>query len=154
VSAPAPLPSFRANDGPPINVPKGGETDPQTGTARATLPRVPVILVGVLLAIIVAGLIFLAWLRGPRGEVTPDRAWNSMAKAATRLGFGPRPTQTVYEYAATLGELVPVAKSDLDMVALAKVETAYARATVGGDRLLAITKAARRLRLSLLRLVF
>jgi hypothetical protein len=108
--------------------------------------------VGVVL--LVGGVAFAAWLRGPRGEITPDRAWLQMSAVAKRLGFGPRPTQTVYEYAASLGELVPVARADLELVADAKVETAYARRRFGGERLEAIDHAARRLRVSLLRLVF
>ena len=67
--------------------------------------------------------------------MNPDRAWLSMAKAAGRFGFGPRPNQTIYEYASSLGELVPVAKADLATVADAKVETAYARVRLGGDRM-------------------
>ncbi len=73
---------------------------------------------------------------------------------ASRLGFGPRPTQTVYEYAASLGELVPVARADLTTVAEAKVETTYARVRLGGERLDGIARATRRLRVSLLRLAF
>ena len=95
-----------------------------------------------------------AWVRGPRGQMSPDTAWQSMAKAATRFGFGPKPTQTVYEYATALGELVPVAKADLQTVAEAKVETTYAGLLVGGARLDAVRDATRRLRVSLLRLLF
>ena len=97
---------------------------------------------------------FAAWLRGPRGEINPDRAWQSMAKAAGRFGFAPRPNQTIYEYATSLGELVPVARADLATVADAKVETAYARVRLGGDRMTEVGAAARRLRITLLRLVF
>jgi Domain of unknown function (DUF4129) len=86
--------------------------------------------------------------------MTPDAAWSSMSKAASRFGFGPRPTQTVYEYAASLGELVPVAKGDLETVATAKVETTYAGVRLGGARLDAVRDATRRLRISLLRLLF
>ena len=111
-------------------------------------------ILAVLVALLVGGLAFAAWLRGPRGEINPDRAWQSMAKAAGRFGFAPRPNQTIYEYASSLGELVPVAKADLATVADAKVETAYARVRLGGDRMTEVGDAARRLRVSLLRLVF
>ena len=70
------------------------------------------------------------------------------------LGFGPRPTQTVYEYAAALGELVPVAQRDIETVADAKVETAYAGAKLAARGSTRSVRAARRLRISLLRLVF
>ena len=103
---------------------------------------------------VVGGVALAAWIRGPRGEVTPDRAWQSMSKAASRLGFGPRANQTVYEYANSLAQLVPVATADLNTVADAKVETSYARARLGGERLSAVSQATRRLRVSLLRLAF
>ncbi len=111
-------------------------------------------LLTVLLVVVIGGVALAAWIRGPRGEVTPDRAWQSMSKAASRLGFGPRANQTVYEYANSLAQLVPVATADLNTVANAKVETSYARARLGGERLSAVSQATRRLRVSLLRLAF
>ena len=108
-------------------------------------------LVGVAL---VLGAAFAAWMRGPRGELSPDSAWRTMARSASRLGFAQRPTQTVYEYAAALGDLVPDAREDLDVVATAKVETTYAGVHMSGERLGAVRAATRRLRVSLLRLVF
>ena len=57
--------------------------------------------------VVVVTIALAAWVRGPRGQMSPDTAWQSMSKAATRFGFGPKPTQTVYEYATALGELVP-----------------------------------------------
>ena len=69
-------------------------------------------------------------------------------------GFGPRPTQTVYEYASVLGDLVPVAQRDIDTVATAKVETSYAGAKLAGSRVDEVRSAARRLRISLFRLAF
>ncbi len=130
-------------DGPSATPPGGGVGE-----------RSLLILLTVLLAVVVGTIAIAAWLRGPRGEVSPDAAWSSMSRAASRFGFGPRPTQTVYEYAATLGELVPVAKVDLQTVADAKVETAYAGAKIAGARLDAVRAATRRLRITLLRLLF
>ena len=61
---------------------------------------------------IVAGLIALAVIalvrRVPSTE--PELAYRGVTKLATRLGYGPRPSQTAYEFAAGLGELVPVAQ--------------------------------------------
>jgi hypothetical protein len=110
--------------------------------------------IAVLLGLTVLVLAVIAWLRGPRGEVSPDAAWKTMARTAARFGYAPRPTQTVYEYATTLGELVPVAERDIQVVASAKVETNYARMKLGGARLDAVKDATRRLRISLLRLMF
>ena len=154
---------------PPSATPRGSDDrlpDPtravggDTGAARPGGPaagsgpgdRALFVVITALLAMVVLSIALAAWLRGPRGEVTPDSAWRSMAGVASRLGFGPRPTQTVYEYAATLGELVPVARADLRTVADAKVETAYAGIRLGGARLDSVRDATRRLRISLLRL--
>ena len=115
--------------------------------------RMILIILTVLLAIAIGAAAFVAWVRGPRGELSPDSAWRSMSGTASRLGFAPRPTQTVYEYAAALGELVPVAESDLQLVAEAKVETAYAHRPIEESRLHEVRSATRRLRVSLLRLV-
>ena len=127
----------------------GGVAVPPGGPGDRTL----LIVLTVLLTIVIITAAAAAWLRGPRGEVTPDTAWRSMSRSASRFGFGPRPTQTVYEYAATLGDLVPVAQADLQTVAEAKVETTYANVRLGGARLEAVRAATRRLRISLLRLL-
>jgi hypothetical protein len=146
-------PNERDQNGPSQRAPAGGPP-PAVGGGSGPADRSLLIVLTIILAAGVIGLAFAAWLRGPRGEINPDRAWLSMAKAASRLGFGPRPNQTIYEYATSLGELVPVAKADLATVADAKVETAYARVRLGGDRMNEVGAAARRLRISLLRLVF
>ena len=118
-------------------------------------PRQPtmLILTALLLMLVVGGLAAIVWWRGPRGEVTPDSAWGAIGRLGARFGFGPRPTQTVYEYASTLGTVVPIAKADLETVARAKVETAYARKRLSNERLRGLRKADRHLRVSLLRLV-
>jgi uncharacterized protein DUF4129 len=100
----------------------------------------------------VGAIAFVAWRRGPRGPVTADGAYGMVTRMATRLGFGPRPNQTVYEYAGTLGELLPDARPELQTVAAAKVEVAYGGRKLGVDRLLPLREAQRRLRTSLLRL--
>ncbi len=122
-------------------------------TGQQPADRPLFIVLAVLLAVIMGGLIVMAWWRGPRGEVTPEGAWTALGRAGSRFGFAPRPTQTVYEYAEALGALVPVARPDLRTVADAKVEVAYARADLAPDRQHAVRVAMRRLRVSLLRLV-
>lgn len=153
----APTPSPRASGGvvlptrPPEREEPGG-----TGGGGGTIDRpsdpLPLAIVAVLLAILVGGLMVATWWRGPRGEVTPESAWRTVGRIAARLGFAPRPTQTVYEYAGTLGELVPLARPDLETVAKAKVEVAYGRSELTGDRLRVLREANRRLRVTLLRL--
>jgi hypothetical protein len=77
-----------------------------------------------------------------------------MARLAARLGFGPRPTQTAYEYAAALGDVLPNIRPELHTVATAKVEVAYGRRTLDDERIRALRESYRRLRVGLLRLLF
>jgi transglutaminase-like putative cysteine protease len=167
VAAVAPLPS-----GPPVASgaprPSGSgvlitrppEVDPfgndPSGPApiRNTGSLGPMVAVAVLLLLAVGGLAFAVWQRGPRGVTSADRAYGTVARLASRFGFGPRPTDTVYEFAGALGEVVPSARPELQTVARAKVETAYGRTILGEERLAALQSAQRRLRVSLLRLAF
>jgi len=149
-----PVGSFRNTPRPSRRPDLGG--DPGT-TGGGAVPQQPgdrplFIVLAALLAVVMGGLIVMAWWRGPRGEVTPEGAWSALGRAGSRFGFAPRPTQTVYEYATALGDLVPVARPDLRTVADAKVEVAYARAELEPERRHAVRVAMRRLRVSLLRL--
>ncbi|MEO8229202.1 MAG: transglutaminaseTgpA domain-containing protein [Chloroflexota bacterium] len=113
----------------------------------------PLIVIGLLLAIAMGGLAFIAWQRGPRTISEPDAVWRGVVGLARRLGFAPRPSQTVFEYSGSLGEILPNARPDLQTVARAKVEVAYGRGQLGDDRLRSLRDAQRRLRVALLRLV-
>lgn len=135
----------RSNDG---RDPLGGTSTPAPPSGSSG----PLIAFALLLGAIVAALAFVAWQRGPRGPVTADDVYGSITRLARRLGFGPRPNQTVYEFAGALAEIVPVARPELELVARAKVEVAYGGRTLGADRLRGLRDAQRRLRLSLLRL--
>jgi transglutaminase-like putative cysteine protease len=112
------------------------------------------IVIAVLLAVTVGGLAFIAWQRGPRGATGPEAIWHGIGRIAARFGFGPRPTQTVYEYAGALGEVLPMSRPELETIANAKVEVAYGRGVLTDERLRALRDAHRRLRVSLLRLAF
>ncbi|MDO8483815.1 MAG: transglutaminase domain-containing protein [Candidatus Limnocylindrales bacterium] len=114
----------------------------------------PLVAVAVLLLLVVGGLAFAVWQRGPRGATSADRAYGTVAQLAARFGFGPRPTETVYEFAGALGEVLPTARPELQTVARAKVETAYGRQILSDERLAALRAAQRRLRVILLRLAF
>jgi transglutaminase-like putative cysteine protease len=121
---------------------------PGANGAGLTLPFVLVVLLLVSAAVVV----FSVGLRR-RGPMEAARAYDGLTRLATRLGHGPKPTQTVFEYTGGLARLVPAASSDLKMLAMAKVESAYARRTPSwalGHRL---GLAYRRVRLNLLRLV-
>jgi transglutaminase-like putative cysteine protease len=114
----------------------------------------PLIVVAVILLIGVLIAAFLAWRRGPRSASTPDGVYASIAALARRFGFGPRPTQTAYEYASALGDILPNVRPELQAVATAKVEVAYGRRVLGDDQLRVLRDSYRRLRVNLLRLIF
>ena len=68
-------------------------------------------------------------------------------------GYAPRPNQTVYEYAGSLGDALPTVRPELETVARAKVEVAYGARVLTDDRMRSLREAHRRLRVGLLRLV-
>ena len=111
------------------------------------------IAVAILLAVIVVAIGTVAWRRGPRGPVSADEAYRSVSRIAARLGFAPRPTQTVYEYAGALADELPMVRPELETVARAKVEVAYGGRTLADDRLTGLRDAYRRLRVQLFRLM-
>jgi transglutaminase-like putative cysteine protease len=143
------IPTRPPEDDPFANDP-GGAAAPGRNTGSLG----PMVAVAILLLLIVGGIAFAVWQRGPRGETSADRAYGTVARLAGRFGFGPRPTETVFEFAGALGEVLPTARPELQTVAQAKVETAYGRQVLGEDRLAALRSAQRRLRLVLLRLAF
>jgi len=156
-STPASSPDLSSNH--PLPTRRNFEPGSGTTGTTPTPPTQPAdrslaVLIAVLLAGTLGALIAIAWWRGPRGEVSPDTAWTTVSKAASRFGFAPRPTQTVYEYATSLGDLVPIARPDISTIADAKVETTYARAELTPEREHAVVLAMRRLRVSLVRLLF
>ena len=77
-----------------------------------------------------------------------------MARWAARLGLAPRPSQTVYEYAGTLGDVLPDVRPDLETVARAKVEIAYGRRDAGPGAPARAARGHRSAACGLLRLVF
>jgi hypothetical protein len=165
-----PLPSGEPQDGPVASIeprevpPRGPIIDPTDGAAGGVPgggptggpdggSTGPLIAAAMLLLITMGALAFVAWQRGPRGAVTPEGAYGMLTRLASRLGFGPGPTQTVYEYAGTLGDVLPQSRPEIHTVAQAKVEVAYGRRLLADERLEALRQAQRRLRIGLLRLL-
>ncbi|HYL40580.1 MAG TPA: transglutaminase domain-containing protein, partial [Candidatus Binatus sp.] len=134
-----------AHPQPPSN---GGGATTGSGTTGAG----PFAIVAALLVVALVVLV-VATRRRPRlgKPIHPDTAWGGLGRMAARFGFGPRPEQTVFEYAGALGTLVPTAKVEVGTVAQAKVEVAYARRELGEDRLRVVGDAYRRLRIAVLR---
>lgn len=115
-------------------------------------PQQPILLVGLVLLLATALGAWFAWRRIPSTQ--PELAYSGITRLASRLGYAPRPSQTTYEYAARLADLVPVARSDLELLATAKVEAVYGRREPGSVLLMGIAAAYRHARTGLLRLLF
>lgn len=131
--------------------PGGGPLPPETPAGPAPPGPLPLILV---LGLIALATILAAWAAVRRLPSTgPELAYSGITRLATRLGHGPRPAQTAYEFAAALGELVPVARSDLKLIATAKVEATYGRREPGESMLRSLAAAYRRARFGLFRLL-
>jgi transglutaminase-like putative cysteine protease len=167
----------RFEAGPPVPTPIGGLRSPVTGrddiddpTRRGSIrdgslpaagtvdtPTTPgdagpfAVLVPLLL-IAGAGVVLL-WGRSRRAPAPePEVAYRGVTRLATRLGYGPRPTQTAYEYTAVLSDLVPRVRNDLHLVARAKVQATYAPGGTVLEPLRGLRDAYRRIRFGLLRL--
>ncbi len=128
-----------------------GSSTPGSGADQAT--RIGLIGGALLLFALVLGMATWAYRRRQRTLPTPDGVYRGVTGWARRLGYGQRPTQTVFEYMGALGDLVPLARPELEVVAAAKVEVAYGRRELPVERLRLLRVAQSRLRLSLLRLL-
>jgi Transglutaminase-like superfamily len=143
---------------------------PSSGTsARPRLPRTPSELGGttpaspssggpmtilpVLLLTVIALALFVAWRRRPQGLDEPDAVYRSVVRMASRLGYKPGPTQTVYEYTGMLADILPGARDPLGVVATAAVEVTYGRRVLATDRLAGLASAQRAVRRALFRLL-
>jgi transglutaminase-like putative cysteine protease len=79
-------------------------------------------------------------------------AFGRIASLAARLGHGRHPTQTEYEYAATLSDVLPTVRDDLFVVARASVEQRYAQRGPAEGAWAVLRRAYARVRVALLRL--
>jgi transglutaminase-like putative cysteine protease len=122
---------------------------PGSGGGPGDLPVFPLALI----AATAAAVAVVALYRRRRRPLEAARAYAALTRLAARLGYGPRPEQTVYEYTGSLARLVPAVATDLNFIARAKVEATYAGrpASRVGQRL---AQAFGRARLGLLRLLF
>jgi transglutaminase-like putative cysteine protease len=159
VGQPQPIPS--GSIGPPtprpslpsatFREPTEAPTGLNPGNGRGAAGGIgPFIAIALILVIGVGALAFASYRRTPNKPMHPDQAWGSLARLAARFGLGPKPSQTVYEYAGALGDAVPDARVELTTIARAKVEVAYGKRDLGSDRLRRIAEAYHRLRFALL----
>jgi transglutaminase-like putative cysteine protease len=120
---------------------------------QPTTSVLPFLAIGLILVVGIVALAMAAIRRTPSKPMHPDQAWGSLGRLAARFGLGPRPSQTVYEYAGALGDAVPTARVELTTIARAKVEVAYGHRDLGGDHLKRIAEAYHRLRLAIIGVV-
>jgi transglutaminase-like putative cysteine protease len=96
----------------------------------------------------------LLFIRRPRRPDSAQAVYRSVVRLASRLGYRPLATQTVYEYTDMLAKVVPAARGPLETVATAQVEVTYGRRELPMERLMALWSAQRTVRQALLRLVW
>jgi LPXTG-motif cell wall-anchored protein len=135
---------------PSTSVKPGGATTTSTGSDNSGAAA----LIGALLVAVLLLALFVVWRRRPRRLEGPDTVYRGIVRLASRLGYRPEPTQTVYEYTGMLAERVPRARDPLGVVATATVEVTYGRRTLAADRMQALAVAQTRVRRALLRLAF
>jgi len=153
---PTPAPSRLIGDDerdPLQALPPGADIVPQSSGGIVT-PGGPLVIVFLLLFILVGSAVLVAWRRSRTRQVQPEAVYSGVTRLAGRLGFRPRPTETVFEYTSALAGVLPRVRPDLQTVANAKVEVAYGRADLPAHRIVALREAQRHLRLGLLRLLF
>ncbi len=108
---------------------------------------------GLLLLVLVAVVGVILFVRFRRlARADGDVAYRGIVSMATRLGHGPHPAQTEYEYAGSLSETIPTVREDIYLVVGARVESAYAQRSVQDGQRGALRRAYARVRTALLRL--
>lgn len=159
VASPSPSPSSSSSSAGPGSTPRRridpGNNGSGTGAGSTTNGAPPVfvpVTLGLALAVLL--LAFLAYRRSGGLMPQPDSVYRGVVRLAGRLGYAPRPTQTVYEYVGMLGEALPASRPDLEVVGRAKVEVAYGHHALDEGRLRDLGAAQRRLRVRLLRLLW
>ena len=117
VALPSPDPVAGAID---PNQPDAAATDESSRGANALL-----------IAVLVLGGLIALWVRmnyvNRRWRLLPagDRAWRQLTAAAGRAGVGPRPSETIYEYAGWLEDQLPDQAVPIQTVADGKVWQSY-----------------------------
>jgi transglutaminase-like putative cysteine protease len=100
------------------------------------------------LAVAAVALVALVWRSRRRRDWFPtaEGAWAGVVGLASRFGYAPRPSQTVYEYVDMLEGALPEVRPELRQVAVARVEAKYGRREPSGAGLDALRRAYLRVR--------
>lgn len=139
-------------DPPPIAGQLAERPDPP-GSGGAGNAGSPLAFVAAVLFVLILAAALVVRRRERTAIVDPESVYGGIVRLAARLGFGPRPTETVYEYSAALAKVLPDVRPQLALVARAKVEVAYGRREPAETRLETLRAARARLRVGLLRLL-
>lgn len=127
-----------------------GQTPATGGTRDIGTSLLPIALAAA--AVLAIGL-FLVFRRRPQRRSDVVAVYGQVVRLARWFGFPPRPAQTVFEYTGALADVVPEARPELQSVAMAKVEATYRPVPLDPERLDAVGRAYRKLRLDLTRLL-
>jgi hypothetical protein len=152
--SPTPTPSATpAADGSDSAARPSRSSAPAGSGSTATAYGPTALLVSGVLALVLVLALFVLWRRRPKRPDEPQTVYRSVVRLASRLGYRPRPTQTMFEYTAMLSEVVPQARSSLGTVATAAVEVTYGRQQLSSERLAFVATAHRAIRRAFLRLM-
>ncbi len=138
----------------PAASPAAGLLDGEPRTGRRGGRRTLLIGLGALAALVlavIAALLLFRLRRLPDGD--GSLAYRGIVHLATRLGRGPHPAQTEYEYVDALSETMPSVRDDLYLVAGARVESAYGRGSLDERSRARLRRAYARVRTALVRLL-
>jgi Transglutaminase-like superfamily/TgpA N-terminal domain/Domain of unknown function (DUF4129) len=113
----------------------------------------PLLALVIAVLVLATALLLVVAARRRRMPGGAQLAYESVARMASRFGYGPQPSQTAYEYATQLAVVVPAVREELQVVATAKVEALYGRREPSDELRRRLVQAYRRVRLSLLRLL-
>jgi hypothetical protein len=157
-SAPSPTPLVSSSPDLPDSSPSAvvsASPTPASGVTPAPQKSgsEPYFLIPIILALVLLIALILIWRRRPRPLEGPDVVYRRVVRLASRMGYRPAPTQTVYEYTEMLAEVLPSARASLDVVAVAAVEVTYGNRRLGQERLTALATAHHAVRQALLRLM-
>ena len=92
----------------------------------------------------------LTWLRQYGEFSTPEMAFRRIRRLVTYLGIPCPPSQTPYEFAQTLSELLPDNKEDIDLICRMFVEKRYGRSNPTAFEIMRMLPAWTRIKRSLL----
>jgi transglutaminase-like putative cysteine protease len=150
-----PSPTPGDGDIPPFRIPEEGQ-DPGSAPLQAPSPPDPgaIGLLVVTTLLLLAGILTFVARRRRSPVFAGDQTFDRVGRLAGRFGYAPRPSQTAYEYAGTLGDVLPSIRQELQVVAHAKVESTYARRVPNASAVEALRNAYARIRRGMLRLVF